>query len=225
MKLTYYGHSVFVIEENNFIGIVDPFIKGNSSCGQSIENIPKLTHIFVTHGHEDHLGDTVELAKRDDALVVCNAEIGRYLANQGVKVHTMHIGGRTKFYFGRIKMTPALHGSGIQIGDRTYDGGNPGGFIFYFKNKIIYHAGDTGLSMEMKLLAEENIDIALLPIGGNYTMDIDDAIKAIDFIKPKITIPMHYNTFDAIKADVNEFKERVKNTEVKIINFGDSIEI
>ncbi len=225
MKLTYYGHSVFVIENKNFTGIVDPFIKGNSSCSQSLNDIPKLTHIFVTHGHGDHIGDTVELAKRDDALVICNAEIGRYLSNQGVKVHSMHIGGRTELDFGKIKMTPALHGSGIQIGDKTYDGGNPGGFIFYLDDKVIYHAGDTGLTMDMKLLVDENIDIALVPIGGNYTMDIDDAVKAVKFIQPKLVVPMHYNTFDVIKVDVNEFKEKVKNTEVKIINFGDSIEV
>ena len=225
MKLTYYGHSVFVIEDKNFTGIVDPFIKGNSSCSQSLEDIPKLTHIFVTHGHGDHIGDTVELAKRDDALVICNAEIGRYLSNQGIKVHSMHIGGRTKFDFGKIKMTPALHGSGIQIGDKTYDGGNPGGFLFYLNDKVIYHAGDTGLTMDMKLLVDDGVDIAILPIGGNYTMDIEDAVKAVEFIQPNLVVPMHYNTFDVIKVDVNEFKEKVKNTEVRIINFGDSIEV
>jgi len=225
MKLTYYGHSVFVIEDKNFTGIVDPFIKGNSSCSQSLEDIPKLTHIFVTHGHGDHIGDTVELAKRDDALVICNAEIGGYLSKQGVKVHSMHIGGRKSFDFGKIKMTPALHGSGIQIGDKTYEGGNPGGFLIYLNKLKIYHAGDTGLTMDMKLLADEDIDIAILPIGGNYTMDIDDAVKAVEFVNPKLAIPMHYNTFDVIKADANEFKEKVKNTEVKIINFGDSIEV
>jgi len=101
---------------------------------------------------------------------------------------------------------------------------NPGGFLFYFDDIILYHAGDTGLTMDMKLLAEDNVDVALIPIGGNYTMDIDDAVKAVEFIQPKVVIPMHYNTFDVIKADVNEFKNKVRNAEVKIINFGDSIE-
>lgn len=224
MKLTYYGHSVFMIEEENFRGIIDPFIKGNASCSQSIDDIPKLTHIFVTHAHGDHIGDTVELAKRDDALVICNHEIANYLSKQGVNVHPMHIGGRTKFDFGKLKMTPAHHGSGLEIDGKMYDGGNPGGFLFYLKNKKLYHAGDTGLTMDMKLLEAENIDIAILPVGGNFTMDIDDAVIATDFIKPKLVIPMHYDTFDVIKADVQELKNKVKDSEVKIINFGDTVE-
>lgn len=211
MKITYYGHSVFLIEDKDFKAIIDPFITGNPLTNCSIDEINELTHIFVTHDHSDHIGDCVELAKKNNALVITSFEISNYLKEKGVKTHGMHIGGRHRFNFGTVKLTVALHG------------GNPCGFIIEVNGKKIYHAGDTGLTYDMKLLEDENIDLALLPIGGNYTMDIDDAVKAVDFIKPKLVIPMHYNTFDLIKADPYKFKSLNTTCETIILNSGFSI--
>ena len=137
----------------------------------------------------------------------------------------LQIGGKRKFDFGVVKMTPALHGSGIEEGDKIIEGGLAGGFIIEIKGKKIYHAGDTGLSMEMKLLEREKIDIALLPIGGNFTMDIEDAVLAVDFIKPKKVIPIHYKTFEVINVEPEEFKKRVENVEVEILPPGRTIEV
>lgn len=223
MKLKYLGHSAFIIEADDFKGIIDPFISENDLCKVKVEELRNITHIFVTHGHGDHLGDAVQIAKEHDALVISNAEIGSFFSKQDIKVHTMHIGGKYKFDFGTVKLTPALHGSGINVGDAMISGGSPCGFLLEIDGKKIYHAGDTGLSFEMKLLEDENIDIAMIPIGGNYTMDIDDAVKSVDFIKPKKVIPMHYNTFDLIKADPQVFKDKVKNVEVKIMGYSEVI--
>ena len=225
MKIRSLGHSAFMIEGEGIKALIDPFISGNPNSDISIEDLKDITHVFVTHGHGDHLGDTINIAKRDNAKVICNFEIGQFLSDKGLSVHTMHIGGRTSFEFGKVKMTPALHGSGIYNGDYFICGGNPCGFIIEIEGKKVYHAGDTGLTMDMKLLQDENIDIALIPIGGNYTMDIEDAIKAVDFIKPQKVIPMHYNTFPVINADPEEFREKVRNTEVKIMSVGEIIEI
>lgn len=225
MKITYLGHSAFIIQANEFKGLIDPFINGNDLCPISTNDLTGITHIFVTHGHGDHLGDTVEIAKKHNALVITNYEIGQFLANNGVKVHSMHIGGRMKFDFGTVKLTSALHGSGIDYNGQVFNGGNPCGFCFKINGINIYHAGDTGLSIEMKLLKDEKIDVALLPIGGNYTMDIDDAVKAVKFIEPKFVVPMHYNSFDVIKADPEEFKSKVKNSKVIIMKYMDEIEI
>ncbi|MBN2286996.1 MAG: metal-dependent hydrolase [Tissierellales bacterium] len=226
MKITYLGHSVFLLEEGAFKAIIDPFIRGNKSCPITIENLTNLSHIFITHGHSDHIGDAVELADNSGALVVANAEIGRYLASKGVKrIHTMHIGGRHQFDFGVVKMTAAVHGSGIMEGDQVIEGGNPGGFVIEVKGTKIYHAGDTGLTYDMKLLEDEKIDIAMIPIGGNYTMDVPDAVRAVSFIKPKAVIPMHYNTFPAIEASPEEFKKKIKNAEVFILEINEMMEI
>lgn len=225
MKIKYIGHSAFMIEEGNIKALIDPFISGNPNSNISADELKDITHIFVTHGHGDHLGDTVSIAKNNNAKVICNFEIGQYLSQKGLSVHTMHIGGRTSFEFGKVKMTPALHGSGINNGEHLICGGSPCGFVIELEGKKIYHAGDTGLTMDMKLLEDENVDLALIPIGGNYTMDIYDAVKAVDFIKPRLVVPMHYDTFPLIKADAKEFKDNVKNTEVKIMSVGESIEI
>lgn len=224
MKLTYLGHSVFMVEEGGFKAIIDPFLKGNPSSPLKPEDVKNLTHIFVTHGHGDHIGDTVELAKDNDALVITNAEISGYLSEKGVKTHPMHIGGRFKFDFGTVKLTPALHGSAIPTENGPRDGGNPCGFVIEANGKKIYHAGDTGLTMDMVLLEVEDIDVALIPIGGNYTMDITDAIRAVEFVKPKLTIPMHYGTFPVITADPEEFKRKNKTTDTVILNPGQIFE-
>jgi len=225
MKLTFLGHSVVLIEEGKFKGIIDPYITGNPNCPVSLNDLTNITHIFVTHGHGDHLGDTAELAKKSNALVIANAEIVSYLNKFNIKTHSMHIGGRTKFDFGTVKMANALHGSGISHGDTMIYGGNPCGFIIEINGKKIYHAGDTGLTIDMKLLEDEKIDVAFIPIGGNYTMDIDDAVKAAQFIKAKKVVPIHYNTFGLIKADPMEFKQKANFADVVILNLNESINI
>ena len=213
MKITYLGHSAFIFEDDSFKAIIDPFISGNSLSNINVDEIKNLTHIFVTHGHGDHLGDTVDLAKSNDALIITNAEISNYLNEQGLKTHSMHIGGRHKFDFGTVTE------------DGPVDGGNPCGFVIEVNNKKIYHAGDTGLTMDMKLLELEHIDVAMLPIGGNFTMDIDDAVLATEFIKPELVIPMHYDTFPVIKADPKEFEENNKTCKTKIMKIGETYEL
>lgn len=226
MRIKYLGHSAVIIKDFNFKAIIDPFISENPKSNYNEEDLEGLTHIFVTHGHGDHLGDTVELAKKYNSKVITNFEIANYLEmKEDIDTHPMHIGGRTNFDFGTVKMTPALHGSGIYTENGFLDGGNPGGFVIDIKGKKVYHAGDTGLTMDMKLLEIENIDIALLPIGGNFTMDIDDAVRAVEFINPKKVIPIHYKTFDVIDADPREFKDKVKKSKVKILDIGEEIEI
>lgn len=225
MKITYLGHAAIIIEEGSFKCIVDPYLTGNPLCPVNVDDVTGLTHVFVTHGHGDHIGDTVELARANDALVIANAEISDYLAGKGLRTHGMHIGGRKKFDFGTVKLTPALHGSGIDDGGVKLCGGNPCGFLIEVGGKKVYHAGDTGLTMDMKLLDAEGIDIAFMPIGGNYTMDIDDAVRAVEFVKPKKAVPMHYNTFGLIEADPQDFKDKVKNCEVIIMGINETVEI
>lgn len=223
MKLTYLGHSAFYIESGSFKALIDPFIFGNPASPVKLEDFTDLTHIFVTHGHGDHLGDAVPLAEKTGALIITNYEISLYLAKFQVNVHPMHIGGRVKLDFGSVKMTPALHGSAISTENGLICGGNPGGFLIEVGGKKVYHAGDTGLTMDMQLLLCEGVDVALLPIGGNFTMDAVDAARAVEFIGPKISIPMHYNTFPVIETDPEYFKE-IAPGEVHILGIGESYE-
>jgi L-ascorbate metabolism protein UlaG (beta-lactamase superfamily) len=226
MKITYYGHSVFLLEDKGLKGIIDPYIKGNDNCSATVDSFTDLTHIFITHGHGDHIGDAVELAKKTGALVIANYEIVNYLSTKGLaNLHAMHIGGKYSFDFGKVKMTNAVHGSGILEGDTMICGGNPGGFIIETESNKIYHAGDTGLTMDMKLLEDEKIDIAMLPIGGNFTMDTEDAARAVGFIKPKIAIPMHYSDSGLIKTDPMEFENMVEDAVVIVMDSQETIEL
>ncbi|KLO21090.1 metal-dependent hydrolase [Marinitoga sp. 1197] len=226
MKVYFLGHAVVYIEASKKI-LIDPFLNGNPQATKKISDFKELDYILITHGHLDHMGDVVEIARNTQATVISNFEIINYLEKKGVKnLHPMHIGGRKEFDFGSIKMTPALHGSGIIEGDDIIYGGNPGGFIVKIDGKKIYHSGDTGLTKDMELLDLENIDLAFLPIGGNFVMDVEDAVIAAKMIKPKIVVPFHYNTWEIINADSNAFKTKVEslNIKCKILKPGDYIE-
>ena len=226
MKLINYGHAAFEIQTKQANVLIDPFLE-NGMTSKKVEDMKDIQYILVTHGHLDHIGSTIEIAEKTDSTIVCNAELSFYFAGLGLKTHSMHIGGKAHFNFGNVKMTPALHGSPIRIGDKNYYGGNPAGFVITADGKKIYHAGDTGLSMEMMLLKDLEIDIAILPIGGNFTMDIEDAVKAVKMIQPKAVIPMHYNTFPIIQSNPEYFKKLVEaldfKVEVMILNVDESM--
>jgi len=225
MKLRYFSHSSFQITtESGTKILIDPFLDGNPT---SPVNSSDLTadYIILTHAHGDHLGDSFSIAERCDSFFICVNELAEYCKSKGYKAHNMHIGGGFDFEFGRVKFTIAHHGS--MTPDNTY-AGEPAGVIVTIEGKSIYHTGDTGLFLDMKLIGELNIiDYMLLPIGDNFTMGINDAVKAVELTSPKIAVPMHYNTFPVIQADPNEFKQRVeaKGFECKVMDFGEEFSL
>jgi len=225
IKLTWYGHACFLIETNRAKLLTDPFLSGNQLAPVRADKV-QADYILVSHGHGDHVGDAVAIAKRTGATVISNFEIQNWFVGEGVdNVHPQHIGGGHDYPWGRVKLTIAHHGSSLP--DGTY-GGNPAGFLFYVEGKKIYHACDTGLFYDMKLIGEEGIDLAILPIGDNFTMGPDDALRAVKLIEPKQAIPIHYNTFDVIKQDPHAWARRVEGetaTKVVVMKPGDTLEL
>lgn len=205
VSITYYGQACVKVEGPDGTVVIDPFFNGNPLCPVKADQV-ECDGIGVTHGHHDHLGDTVAIAVRTDATVFCTAELAGFLQGQRVKVHPMHIGGSHEFPFGRVKLVPAIHGGGVE-GDTGKFTCTPCGFVLRMGGANVYHAGDTALTMDMELLGRyDHIDVAILPIGDNYTMGPEDALHAVEMIEPDVVIPMHYNTFPVIEQDVEAFK-------------------
>ena len=223
--LTWYGHAAFRIDVGEMKLLVDPFLKNNPVSAVKPDQV-EADFILISHGHGDHVGDAVEIAERTEATVISNAEIASWFQEQGIPTHAQHIGGGFHHPFGYLKLTLALHGSKLPDGS---DGGNPTGFLLTTpEGEKIYFAGDTGLFGDMRLIGEEGIDLAVLPIGDNYTMGPDDALRAVKLLKPKHVIPIHYNTWELIAQDPIAWAERVKaetTTIPHVLQPGDSFSL
>ena len=225
VKITWYGHAAIGMVTSGYHILVDPYFTGNPLASTNAGQV-KADYILVSHGHGDHMGDTVAIAKRTGATVISNAEIAKWLGNQGISTHAQHLGGGHQYPFGYLKLTLALHGSGLP--DGSY-GGNPAGFLLTSEaGKKIYLACDTGLFGDMRLIGEEGIDLAALPIGDNYTMGPEDALRAVKLIQPKHVLPIHYNTWELIAQDVDAWSKRVQaetSAAVHVLKPGEILEI
>ncbi len=226
MKITFYGQNCLGIEIKGKHIIVDPFITGNDLAKDKINiNDLKADYILLTHAHQDHVLDAEAIAKRTGAIIVSNFEITNHYQAKGIEVHPMNHGGSWKFEFGKVKYVIAHHTS--SFADGSY-GGQPGGFVIEGEHKNIYIAGDTALTMDMKLIPLQiKLDLAILPIGDNFTMGIDDAILASDFVECDKVLGVHYDTFGYIEIDHAEAKRKFYEAgkDLMLFEIGESIEL
>lgn len=211
VRVIFHGHSCFSLTDGTYNILIDPFLNNNPLADVKSGDV-KPTHILVSHGHGDHLGDAIEISMRENALIIAPNELSVYCQIKGAPAHNMHIGGSYKFEFGRVKLTPAWHGSAVIEGDNIIYTGNPCGFVIEIGGKTVYHAGDTGLFGDMKLIGDmHKLDAALIPIGDNFVMGPEDAVRAAQMLQANVTIPMHYNTFPVIEQDPDSFVARLKD--------------
>jgi L-ascorbate metabolism protein UlaG (beta-lactamase superfamily) len=204
MRLTYFGHSCFLLETSRARLLLDPCLTDNPLAPVKADAIA-CDFILCSHGHEDHTGDALEIAQRCDATIIANYEIAEYFAAKGAKTHGMNPGGAHAFPFGRVKLTLAHHTSSLNAGLNPVYMGVPCGLLIHADDRCVYHAGDTALFLDMQLIGRAGLDLALLPIGDNFTMGPEDALLALDFLKPKLAVPMHYNTWPVIAQDAQAF--------------------
>lgn len=232
MKIIFHGHSCFEIVGSDSRILIDPFLSGNPLADIKPDYFKELDAVLVTHGHDDHMGDYLEIAKTTGCTFISNFELANYAQKCGVrKIHAMHIGGKYEFSFGTVKLTPAWHGSGIAKGDGTFlYGGLACGFLIKIDGLWLYHAGDTGLFGDMHLIRKScKIEVAMLPIGDNFVMGPEDAVLAAQMLEAKYVIPMHYNTFPVIKQDaesfVSELENKVQISKGFIMKPGESLQL
>lgn len=225
IRITFLGHSAFSIEAKGKTILIDPFLTDNPSASTSADEL-NADAILVTHGHGDHVGDTVSIAKRTGAIVISNFEIINWMTAQGVEnTHAMNIGGKYVFDFGIVRQTLAFHSSTLPDGSH---GGCPTGFLLNIDGKMIYHAGDTSLFSDLQIIAKKVIDVAILPIGDNFTMGPQDSAEAVQLLKPKLVIPCHYNTWPIIEQNPDSWASLIQsetNAEPLVLQPGESKEI
>ncbi len=227
MKITYYGHSALLVETGNVKVIIDPFLSGNPNSGISPADI-SVDAVLLTHGHSDHFGDAVEIANQNDCPIFAVFELAEYCRVKGAQVKHMNIGGSHTYAGMTVKFTQAFHSSSIQEGDSWIYAGQPAGILLTIEGKTIFHAGDTALFSDLRLIGERNaIALAALPIGDMLTMGPDDALLAARWLRADKVIPLHYNTFPDIAQDGADFCDRLHQEGVEgfPLKAGESVEI
>ena len=209
LKLAFHGHSCFTVTTGENSLVIDPWLENNPLADINWQEVSVST-VLLTHGHFDHIGDALKIAEKCNATIIAVSELATYCEKKGAKVERIHIGGSRQLPFCRVKYVPAWHSSSVIDGGNIIYAGTPAGIILNAKDLTIYHAGDTGIFGDMRLIGDmHKIDVALLPIGDGVTMGIDDAVVAVKMLKPKMVVPMHYNSFPAIIQNPEIFKQKI----------------